>query len=169
MKHIYITIVIFAMLLMVAGCGEDEQKKPEDTLGETPQQEQKIEQGDIEIDTLEEPAADVTSVTGDEVDDKKTAMATADNPMQGYIVSIDAIAAGREGRVSKSEAVKLANDNRVLGFMSGSIVYLLYEGNGAINNSKLANMAAAKNIGVIGKVKSQNGVNYIIVDKMRAM
>jgi hypothetical protein len=155
------------MLVFMAGCGEEEKEKPEDALGETPQQEQKIEQGDVDVDTLEDTKAEDTSV--DEDDKGKTAVATASNPLKGYIVSINEIAAGGNGRISKARAMNLVNSGQLLGFKAGGKVYLVYGTNGYINSKQLAKYAPAEYVGIIGKVKHQNGMNYIIADKIRPM
>ena len=90
-------------------------------------------------------------------------------PITGRVVSLNSVVTGGNGKVSKNEAVKIANMGHPLVFMVGSKIYLVYNTDGSFAGKKLANFAHKSKVGIVGKVKRVKGVNVIIAEIIESM
>lgn len=149
------TLLIIALMFAVAmsqSYAQDAQKK---TLGAKPKTEVKQE-------TKAPAAAPAKEV-------KKPGKAA--KPTKGKIVSISRLYKGTM-EMNKGIAQKCveAGDPLVLLVGEGKKgkVYFILENDGSFSGKKLANYAGNKMIAVFGKIKTVNGLNYIVEDQMES-
>ena len=93
----------------------------------------------------------------------------AQDPVEGYVASLNEIVAGREGKVTKSVATTLMNGGNPLVFVSGNKVYLPINASGGNAAESIVNLAEVAKIGILGETKRVAGVNFIVVQKARPM
>lgn len=90
-------------------------------------------------------------------------------PLKGEVVSLNDIVMGGKGKVTKEEAKKLADAGNAIVFKSGKKVYFVYNEDGTFAGKKLANYAESTSVGIIGKTKTVNGINIIIMSMIDNM
>ncbi len=96
------------------------------------------------------------------------AVAMAQNPvptLTGYTASLNGLVTSTDGKVDKSQAVALFKKGQPLVIVSKNKIYFVYNADGSYAGKKLAKFANG-NVGVAGRVKKKNGVNFIIADKI---
>lgn len=174
MKINMLKLFILALLsVSIIACGG----KKEETQPETTPQEQ-VEQAIEEVKEDVQQAADsivpeVEKAVEEVKEEVKKATSSNDfstQPMNAYVVSLNEVAAGKDGKVSKSTALDLLSKNQILAVKNkdNGNVYLVYHSNGTFAGKDLANMADVE-IGILGKAKKVNGVNVIMAEKIRPM
>lgn len=99
----------------------------------------------------------------------KTTTAKTAKPMKGQIVSFNDLVMGGKGKVSKDEAVKLADAGNPIVFQVGKKIYFVYNEDGTFAGKKLAKYAANEFVGIVGKAKTVNGINIIIMTMIDSM
>lgn len=171
LKILFVSLLIFG----VVACG-GEKDEPEETIDETIDEVEKTveEVADTTAEVAEE-VLEYAKEAADKAEDKvEKAVKRNDytsSPMPCFVVSLNEVAAGREGRVSKSDAQALINNGQILGVKNTATgeVYMVYHSNGMFAGSDLVNMAEIEKIGILGTAKLVKGVNIIMADKMRPM
>lgn len=93
----------------------------------------------------------------------------AQDPVEGYVASLNEIVAGREGKITKDVATTLMNGGNPIVFVSGNKVYFPVNASGANAAESLVNLAEVAKIGVLGETKRVAGLNFIVVNKARPM
>lgn len=93
----------------------------------------------------------------------------AQKPIKGTVVSLNDIVMGGKGIVSKDEAKKLAENGNAIVFKSGKKIYFVYNEDGTFAGKKLANYAESTSVGIVGKTKTVNGINIIIMSMIDNM
>ncbi len=105
--------------------------------------------------------------------DKKKAEAKPTKPTKGYVANLSDILKGGNGKINSAKAKELLNNCHplVLAVESGKKikVYFVYHPDGTFAAKKLADYASAKAIGVVGKIKTVQGMNMIIADAIQPM
>lgn len=91
-------------------------------------------------------------------------------PMKGKIVSLeDVIVAKKDLQLSKQQAQELLDRNVPLVFQYNKKIYFVQNEDGSFAFKKLANYAHNKNVGIVGKTKTVNGINVIIMSNIESM
>lgn len=175
MKLNYLKMFLLSLLVisLVACGGKKEETQPETTPQEEltkPAEEvveEVIETADTVVKEVEEKVEEIKEEVKKEIK-KSTPGDFSSNPMMAYVVALNEVAAGKDGKVSKSDAQSLLTKNQLLAVKSedNGNVYLVYHSNGNYAGKDLANMADVK-IGILGKVMKVKGVNVIMADKIR--
>ncbi len=93
----------------------------------------------------------------------------AAKPLKGEVVSLNDIVMGGKGKVTKDEAKKLAENGNAIVFKSGKKIYFVYNEDGTFASKKLANYAESTSVGIVGKTKTVNGINIIIMSMIDNM
>ncbi len=96
------------------------------------------------------------------------AVAMAQNPVPtitGNTASMNGLVTGGDGKVGKAQAVALFKKGQPLVIVAKNKIYFVYNADGSYACKKLAKHAGG-NVGVAGKIKKKNGVNFIIADKI---
>jgi hypothetical protein len=86
--------------------------------------------------------------------------------IKGSIVSLKGLVLGTDGKVSKEEALKLAQKGDPVVFLHNGKVYFPFHENGAFAYEKVAELANRTNVGIVGKLQTKNGVNSVIVSRI---
>lgn len=179
MKFDLLKLLFISLLIVgVVACGgkKEEEQAPEETPQETMEKAAE-DTGDAVKEAAEdvkEAAEDAGDAVKDAAKDVKKAVTGGDyteTPMEAYVVSLNEVAAGRDGRISKSVAQSLIDKGQILGVKhyGSKDVYLVYHSNGSYAGKDLVNMAEVDKIGILGKTKTVKGVNVIMADKIRPM
>ena len=96
--------------------------------------------------------------------------APAPKPMKGKIVSLeDVIKSKKDLQLTKDKAKELRELGVPLVFQYNKKIYFVQHEDGAFAFNKLADYAHNKNIGIVGKIKTVNGINVIIMSKIESM
>lgn len=90
-------------------------------------------------------------------------------PIQGHVVSLNAVVAGGDGKVAKAQAESLQSGGAPIAFMSGGSVYLVYNADGSFAGSQLAKYASIGTVGIYGSAKTVKGVKVIMSKKIVSM
>lgn len=90
-------------------------------------------------------------------------------PIKGQVVSLNSLATGGNGKVTKEEAVKLAESGNPIVFKSGKKIYFVYNEDGSFAGKRLAGFANAQQVGIVGKAKKVNGLDIIIMTMIDSM
>ena len=164
MKKSLITIALLIVFsLAIQSCGED--KKNAETL--------KTEQApEVTEQTADAPVADETDAPAEEATEAKSS-GLADKyyakPISGQIVSLSGLVLGN-GAVNKAEAQSMVEKAVPLMFKADAgSVCMVYNADGSYAGKKLAKYASNKKIGIIGNVKTVNGIKIIIAEKIESM
>lgn len=80
---------------------------------------------------------------------------------KGYVVSLNEIITGQDGRITNEEAAKLVANGQPLAFMSGKKLYFVFMSDGTFAGNMLSKHASSKEIGINGKKKTSKGITYI--------
>lgn len=103
----------------------------------------------------------------------KTKAAKAAKPISGVICTLNNVVKGNLERINKAEADQAIEKGYPLVLVTGqgksAKVYFIYNEDGSYAGKNLAKYANNKKIGVTGKAKTANGVNYIIASKIESM
>lgn len=176
MKLSYLKMFLLSLLVisLVACGGKKEEAQPETTPQEelAKPAEETVEATPEVVDTTAQEPKKVEEVKEEvKKEEPKKAPASGDystQPMNAFVVALNDVAAGKDGKVSKSEAQSLLTRNQLLAVKNedNGNVYLVYHSNGTYAGKDLANMADVK-IGILGKAKKVKGVNVIMADKIR--
>ncbi len=84
----------------------------------------------------------------------------------GYVANLNDIVTSKDGRVDKSQAVSLVKAGHPLVLVSNNKVYFVFNTDGSYAGKNLArNASLDSEVGIVGKIKSKGGFNYIIADK----
>jgi hypothetical protein len=110
------------------------------------------------------PTPVTKAVTKKETTSKKNA-----KPIKGQIVSFNSLVTGGSGKVTKDEAVKLADNGNPIVFKVNKKIYFVYNDDGTFAGKKLAKYANSEFVGIIGKTKVINGINIIIMTMIDSM
>lgn len=86
--------------------------------------------------------------------------------IKGSIVSLKGLVLGTDGKVSKDEALKLAQKGDPVVFLHNGKVYFPFHENGAFAYEKVAELANRTNVGIVGKIQTKNGINSVIVSRI---
>jgi hypothetical protein len=100
---------------------------------------------------------------------KKAAAPKTAKPMKGQIVSFNDLVMGGKGKVTKDEAIKLAEAGNPIVFKVDKKIYFVYNEDGTFAGKKLAKYANNEYVGIIGKAKTVNGINIIIMTMIDSM
>lgn len=84
--------------------------------------------------------------------------------MTGKVVDLDKVMMGKEAEVSADDAKAMFKEGKLLAFESNGQVYIVYNTDGSIANKNLAKNAG-KELKITGKVRQENGINFIIAEK----
>jgi len=91
-------------------------------------------------------------------------------PMKGQIVSLDDIIKGKKDlQLTKESAEKLLENGSPLVFLHNRKIYFVQGTDGNFAFRRLANFAHHKNVGIVGKIKTVSGINYIIMEHIDKM
>lgn len=94
-------------------------------------------------------------------------------PIKGRIVSLTGLYMGGDGKVSKDQAVSLADKGDPIVFVVGdgkkAKIYFVYNTDGSFGGKNLAKYANNKFVGIVGKTSSKNGINFIIAEMIESM
>jgi len=123
-----------------------------------------VNKGDVQKKTLSEtkttPASTKKAVKG-----KK--------PIKGRIVSLTGLFMGGDGKVSKDQAVTLADKGDPIVFVVGekkkAKIYFVYNTDGSFGGKNLSKYANNKFVGIVGKTSTKNGINFIIAEMIESM
>jgi hypothetical protein len=165
MKNALITIALLIVFsLAIQSCGEDKKNT------EAPKTEQAPE---VTEQTGDAPVAEETDAPAEEAAAEVKPSGLADNtykpPIMGKIVSLSGLVHG-DGTVNKAEAAKMVEKAIPLMFKADAgSVCMVYNADGSYAGKKLVKYASNKKIGIIGQVKTVNGVKIIIADKIESM
>jgi hypothetical protein len=100
--------------------------------------------------------------------DKKAA-----KPTKGTVIDLNDWLKGGAGKVSKDQALKLAENGSPIVLMVGSgksaKIYFVVNTDGSFAGKNLAKYANNKFIGVTGKTKKVGGMNVIVADMIESM
>jgi hypothetical protein len=93
----------------------------------------------------------------------------AQKPIQGQVVSLNDIVMGGKGKITKDEALKLAENGSPIVFKSGKKIYFVYNDDGTFAGKRLAKYASNEKVGIVGKTKKVNGIDIIIASMIDSM
>jgi hypothetical protein len=97
-------------------------------------------------------------------------VAFAQKPIKGQIVSLDDVIKKVPNlQLTKERAKELYENGSPLVFKVGSKIYFVQNEDGSFAFKKLSDFAHNKNVGIVGKTKTVNGINIIIMSKIDAM
>jgi hypothetical protein len=163
MKKILVIMIVTGLLFATGAYSQPAAKK---SLGGAPvksTEEVKKESGKKEL-----PKATAAPA---KADTKKAAKSA--KPIKGKVVSLTNLYLGKAGAITKDEAVKMADKGDPIVFMVGDgkkgKIYFVYNTDGTFGGKNLAKYANNKNVGIVGKTKTINGVNYIIAEIIESM
>ena len=165
MKKSLITIALLIVFsLAIQSCGEDKKKTEAPTTEQAPE---------VTEQTADAPVAEEADAPAEEATAEVKPSGLADKiykkPIIGKIVSLSGLVHG-DGTVNKAEAIKLVDKAVPLMFKADAgTVCMVYNTDGSYAGKKLAKYASNKKIGIIGQVKTVNGVKIIIADKIESM
>lgn len=166
MKKYLNLLVILSLLAFMISCGGDEKVEETPATDDTEMFQETLP----EADTTEAETPDTSEVSEDKAPAPDTTPKDyTKTPMEGYIVSLDHLVMGGDGRVSKAEAEEKLSQGKILLFKSGSDVYFVLSEGGSYAGSQLAKYAAAPKVGLKGKIKKSNGVNMFMMTYIDAM
>ena len=95
--------------------------------------------------------------------------AYAQAPTKGVVIDVTNYLMGGSGTIDKAKAESLVAQGKPLGFLSGGKVYFIYREDGTNAAKKIAKYAKAPSIGIVGKKKTVNGINIIIMTHIDVM
>ncbi len=105
--------------------------------------------------------------------EKAKAKAKAAKPMVGTVISLTDLAKGGTGKIKRDEAEKSAEAGNPMVYMVGTgksaKIYFVMNSDGTFAGKKLAKYAHITKLGIEGTVKTINGVNVIMADKITPM
>ncbi|HPD33072.1 MAG TPA: hypothetical protein P5545_02255 [Bacteroidota bacterium] len=94
-------------------------------------------------------------------------------PIQGKVVSLNEVATGNFQQWTKAEADTAVAHGTPFVFMVGTgskaKIYFVLNEDGSFAGKKLAKYAFNKKVGIVGKTKVKNGLNFIIAEMIEAM
>ncbi len=93
----------------------------------------------------------------------------AQKPIKGQVVSLNDIVMGGKGKITKEQAVELAEKGSPVVFKSGKKIYFVYNEDGTFAGKKLAKYASNEVVGIVGKTKKINGIEIIIATMIDSM
>ena len=103
----------------------------------------------------------------------KTTTKKAPKPIVGKVVSLNEVYTGTFQQWTKADADTAAAHGTPfvlkVGTGSKAKIYVVLNEDGSFAGKKLAKFAFNKKVGVIGKTKVKNGVNFIIAELIEAM
>jgi hypothetical protein len=166
MKNIYLILALVLTFVLVS-CGE---KKPEAEPQDMDQTETPATQAETAppMDVEEEATAPEEVVTDDvaiKTDAAPAKTAVTKGEWTGYVVHFADAVKGKNKAISKEKAAKLASKGHVLAFMTGKDFYLVFNTDGSFASKKLLAYAGTKDLKISGKIKTFQGMKYIIADK----
>ena len=86
-------------------------------------------------------------------------------PLKGKIVSLDDVIKGvKDLQLTKERAEQLFENGSPLVFLYNKKIYFVQGTDGHFAFRRLANFAHHKNVGIVGKIKTVSGINYIIME-----
>jgi hypothetical protein len=153
MKRLIISMFVIAGLLLSSAYAQEAQKK---TLGAPkPATEKKVE-----------PKKEIPAPKTDAKTKAKGA-----KPTKGTVVALAKLIGKGDGKVTKDEAIKLAEAGSPIVFMDAKgKVFFIFNADGTFAGKKLANYANNKAIGIVGKaVTLKGGFKGIIADLIESM
>jgi len=154
MKKIIVMLAILGLVLSSNAFSQEAKKK---SLGNPPQQVKK-----------EEPKKEMPKA-----ETANKAKGKAAKPIKGKVVSFTNVIMGKSTNLTKDEAMKMAEKGDPIVLMVGEgkkgKIYFVYNSDGTFGGKNLAKYAANKSVGVVGKTKTVNGLNYIIAEMIESM
>ncbi len=104
---------------------------------------------------------------------KKTTVKKAPKPIVGKVVSLNEVATGNFRTWTKMEADTAASLGTpfvlLVGTGSSAKVYIVLFEDGSFAGKQLAKYAFNKKVGIVGKTKVKNKLNFIIAEKIESM
>ncbi|MCE5305874.1 MAG: hypothetical protein ABFD61_02130 [Chloroherpetonaceae bacterium] len=104
---------------------------------------------------------------------KKTTVKKAPKPIVGKVVSLNEVATGNFRTWTKMEADTAATHGTpfvlLVGTGSSAKVYIVLFEDGSFAGKQLAKYAFNKKVGIVGKTKVKNKLNFIIAEKIESM
>jgi len=162
MKKILVLMIVTGLLFATGAYSQEAKKK---SLGGAPvksTEEVKKDAGKKELPK--------TTVAPAKTDTKKAKSA---KPLKGKVVSFTNVIMGKAGSITKDEAIKMADKGDPIVFMVGDgkkgKIYFVYNTDGTFGGKNLAKYANNKNVGIVGKTKTVNGINYIVAEMIESM
>jgi hypothetical protein len=153
MKRLIVSLFVVAGLLISSAYAQEGQKK---TLSSPKKTETKVDAKK----TTPTPAAKTEA----------KAKTKGAKPMKGTVVALNKMIGAGNGKVTKDEAIKLADQGQPIVFMSGSKIYFIFNADGTFAGKKLANYANNKAVGIVGKVITlKGGLKGIVADLIESM
>ncbi|MFP4368289.1 MAG: hypothetical protein ACLFR2_01775 [Candidatus Kapaibacterium sp.] len=156
MKNLSFIFLMAFSILFIASCGE---QKMEDV------EKEETEQAEGETgEPAEEPADEPVG------EDAETIPSDYSNsPLVGYVVSMNNLAMGGDGKVTRAQAKQLVENNQPLLFRADNRVYFVYNADGSFAAPQLANFGGLDRVGLLGEVNVVNGQNVFIMTKIESM
>ena len=94
----------------------------------------------------------------------------ASKPMKGKVVSLDDVIKGHKDlQLTKERANELLERGSPLVFLFNKKIYFVQNDDGSFAFRQLANYAHNKNVGIVGKTRTVNGINVIVMSKIESM
>lgn len=121
----------------------------------------------VEVETKENIKATKTTRTTPSKTKKSS------KPIKGRVVSLVQMFLDKVGKVTKEEAMKQAEEGKPIVFLVGkgkkAKVYFVFNEDGSFAGKKLAKFADNKFVGIVGKTKIINGLNFIVAEIIESM
>ncbi|MBX3043419.1 MAG: hypothetical protein KIT33_05350 [Candidatus Kapabacteria bacterium] len=178
--RLLLSLLLIAGMIFVSSCGSEE-KQPE--LDKIDSVDELIEEMEAPAETIEDTVEAVietpAEVKVDADDTKKPAAEStpqpkagdySTKPLEGTVVSLNALVMGGNGKVSKAEAQNLqSSGNLILFRATNGTVYFVYNEDGSFAGKRLANFANNDKVGLLGKAKTVNGINTFVMTLIEGM
>ncbi len=166
MKRILALMIMFAFLISTVYAQEATKK----TLGgsqKLPPPSSEVKKDEATKKTLTETKTTTKTTTSVQKSAK------AKKPIKGRIASLTGLFMGGDGKVSKDQAVSLAEKGDPIVFVVGdgkkAKIYFVYNTDGTFGGKNLAKYANNKFVGIIGKTSTKNGINFFIAEMIESM
>lgn len=96
--------------------------------------------------------------------------AATPKPMKGKVVSLDEVFQGKKNlQLTKERANELIEQGSPLVFLYNKKIYFVQTESGDFAAKKIANYAHREIVGITGKIKTVNGINFIIMSDIQPM
>lgn len=184
LKYLLSLLIIAGMLLIVSCGGEEKQPELEkvesvDALIEELETKEEVAEDTVveEVTITETPAVEEKALAGKTEEKPAEEAAPAAKagdytkvPLEGTIVSLNALVMGGNGKVNKAEAQDLASKGNLILFRAtNGTLYFVYNEDGSFAGKRLANFANNDKVGILGKGKVVDGVNTFVMTMIEGM
>lgn len=170
MKNLFLVLVL-ALAIGIVACGEKKPDAEPEKVAEPGAMTETESMPTEEVKEPEEAEAGEEIVAEGEMKTEATEETTESKPAvskgewTGYVVHFGDAVKGKTAPISKAKAEKMTKRGHVLAFMTGKDFYLVVNTDGSYASKYLLAYAGTENLTIKGKMKSFQGMKYIIAEK----